>query len=317
MRLCHSQWLLILAVAGAAGAGQGAGTCGTLFEGRATESMVVTVDPETGGAFTRQSAVNFHQLSYLKAREEGMIARETIATDYLEGTEGGTSTATVALYYGHANKRYSAEPDHVTTVTAASEIQFNGDHWTATITGCCDSETFLQMFDYGKSVPFLYANSRYAQVNVPNAKVDRYMSVVLRAQTPEGPMNAAIFGKHDKAVAAILYGAPGMPMERLLLQARPGVGEDKLPYHTDTLTLKSVSSKDEDGFNEDKNVSKVLTLWSQDPTPPAPPPSSVSGFSIIATFGGNEGKPDTVVVPIEKDRFGKARVTGGALMVAD
>ncbi len=306
-----------MAVVASCAAGHGADTSSTLFQGRATESMVVTVDPESGSPLTHHISVNYHRLAYMNSREHGLIARETIQQKYLESSEGDFTTATVELYYGHADKRFSLEPDHTTTVTDASKIHLNGEYWTATTRGCCDAESFLQMFAYGKNTPFFYANSRYAQVNVPNAQVDRYISVVMRSQTPADPIDSAIFGQNKKAVAAILYGAPGMAMRKLLLQAKPGVGERDLPYHTDTLTLKSASPKDDDGYNEDPNVSKILTLWSQDTIAPAPPPATLSGFSIIATFGGNDGKPVRIEVPIEKDRFGKARLTGQTLMVAD
>ncbi len=312
-----NQWLLLMALAASCAAGFGADTSPTLFQGRSTESMIVTVDPESGSALTNHTAVNYHSLAYMNSRKHGLIARETIQKKYLESSEGDYSTATVDLYYGHADKTYSPRPDHTTTVTDASKIHFNNEHWTATSRGCCDTESFLQMFAYGKSTPFFYANSRYAQVNVPNAQVDRYLSVVMRAHTPADPIESAIFGTNKKAVAAILYGGRGMPLSKLLIQPKEGASELEIPYHTDSLTLKSASPKDDDGYNEDPKVSQVLTLWSQDTIAPTPPPATLSGFSIIATFAGNDGKPERIEVPIEKDHFGKAILSGPTLMIAD
>jgi len=283
-----------------------------LFQAEAKETITVTLDPETSAARTIQTNVNFHKLHlYLEGGEREFIARETITHNTLDSTDGETASAKVELHYKKPDGIFSAKADHSTFVDQASEVEFKSDHWTATIFNCCDAETFTQLFAYGDSKPFLQSNSKYAQVILPNAEMNRYVGVVLRVQTPTEEAEKTIFGNNNKALAVILYAAPGKPLQKLFLQPAEGKKEDDFPYHTMDVDLKSASSKDEDSYNEDLAISKVLTMWSQDTQPGQNRPETISGLTIIANFSGNEGDTETVSIPVVNDKFGKAKITGG------
>ena len=307
--------LVVSSLVGIPGTMFAAETSAPLFKDSSVESLQISPDAESGGAVIRKVAVNYHVLYYTMPGGRDLIARETVRSNVVEASEGEQADATVDLFYRKKDQSYPQRPDHSTTVSEVSELKFNTDHWVGKTFGCCDAEPFLQLFGYGESKPFLYTNTKYAQINLPNANVNRYVGVVLRSQAPLDEWESAIFGSDKKALAAILYGAPGRPMQKLLLAPKKGVSEADAPYHTESLTLKAKNPKDEDGYNEDPNLSKVLTQWSRDVSPDNSGGDGVpGGFEIIAKFAGNDGKPETVTVPVEKDKLGKPRLSGQTLM---
>lgn len=287
-----------------------------LFSSSATESIVITRDKATGGANTRHVSVDYHQLFWRMPQKRDMIARETIITSTADNLEGTTGTAVVELFYKKAGDKYASKPDHVTTVSAASDVTFENDHWTATITGCCDSEPMVQLFAYGKDKPFLYSNSQYAHVYLPNADVSNYVGVVLRSQTASPELRQIIFGDNEKAVAAVLYASPEKPLQKLLLEPAEGVTGEDIPYHTMPLALQSSSAKDEDdGYNKNPKISQVLTMWSQDPVANKGKKTD-SVLSIIATLVSVDDTKTIITIPVENGKFQKPTISGNKLVPA-
>lgn len=287
-----------------------------LFSSSATESIVITRDKATGGANTRQVSVNYHQLFWRMPQKLDMIARETLVTSTADNVEGTTGTAVVELFYKKAGDKYTSQPDHITTVSAASEVTFENDHWTATITGCCDSEPLVQLFAYGKDKPFLCSNGQYAQVYLPNADVSQYVGLVLRSQTASPELRKVIFGDNEKAVAAVLYASPEKPLQKLLLEPAEGVTGEDIPYHTMPLTLQSSSTKDEDdGYNKNPKISKVLTMWSQDPVANKGKKTG-SILSIIATLVSVDDTKTIITIPVENGQFQTPTISGNKLVPA-
>ncbi len=289
-------------------------TTQTLFHSSATDSITVMRDPQTGAAMVQKVAVDYHELSLPLPGQPSLIARETVETDYSYSVEGRSGKATVDLYFQKPDQTYPAQPDQTVVVKEASQVKFNSDHWSAKITACCDTEPLTQLFAYGDSKPFLYVHSQYAQVQLPASSINRYVGLVIRSQVILEEIEPEIFGDDKKAVAAVLYGGPGQPMQKQLLYPKRGVNQFDIPYHTNTVVLNSPSPQDNhDGYNDDRNISSILLLWSQDKTGDNNTTGTMTGFEITAKFVATTDISDTITIPVENDRLGAPTVTGPAL----
>lgn len=301
-------------LAGLASVSCAAETSQTLFHSSATDSITVMRDPLSGAAMVQKVAVDYHELSYILPDQRSLIARETVKTGYSYAAEGLSGEATVDLFFQKPDESYPSQPDQTVVVKEASQVKFNNDHWSAKITGCCDTEPLTQLFAYGENKPFLYANSQYAQVQLPATNVNRYVGLVLRSSIILDELEPAIFGDDKKAVAAVLYGGPGQPMQKKFFYPKRGVDQMDIPYHTNTVVLKSPSSEDDhNGYNEDKNISSVLVLWSQEKTVDNVTTGTMSGFEITAKFVATSDVSDVITIPVENDRLGAPEVSGPAL----
>lgn len=291
-------------------------TTQTLFHNSATDSITVMRDPLSGATMVQKVSVDYHELSYILPGQRSLIARETVKTGYSHAAEGQSARATIDLYFQKSDETYPSQPDNTVVVKEASQVKFNNDHWSAKITGCCDAEPLTQLFAYGETKPFLYANSQYAQVQLPATNINRYVGLILRSQILLEELEPEIFGDETKAVAAVLYGGPGQPMQKQLLYPKRGVDHFDIPYHTNTVVLKSPSPEDDhNGYNEDRNISGVLVLWSQETTVDNQTTGTMSGFEITAKFVATTDTSDTITIPVENDRLGTPKVSGPALTV--
>jgi len=279
-----------------------------LFSSAASESLKMEFDPETSGTVFNQVMVNYHYLAGTRPGSRDLVARETITTQYSDALEGRESTGVVELFYRRPDGVFPNAVDNATTVTGGDELFFDFDHWTAKTWGCCDAEPFFRLYSFGQHTPFLYSHNQYAKIEVPNAELERYVGVVLKGQVPTEEQTRTIFGNHERAMAAIIYGAPGMPMQKILLEPRPGTPEQDFPYHTEPVKIKSAAKQDEYGYNDDRNVASVLTMWSLDPYQTKKKSSAISGVTIVATFVGE--KNQSVAVTINNDKFGAVKTSG-------
>lgn len=289
-----------------------------LFANEAPEKVRVYISKETGMVTTQFTKVKFHDMRLFNP-DRRLIAKETIITEYGDGSEGETGKAKIEFYQATGDPNSSEftlpkTPTQTINIPDIMQVEFQSDHWSATTFGCCDAEPYTRLYAYGADSPFLRFNSGYSMVEVPNAQLNRYVGIVVRAQVPNDSAVAAIFGSNTKAVAAVTYAAPGKQLQKLLLQPKDGVKEEDIPYHTMGIKLLSDSPRDVPGYQEDKTDPEVLTMWSIDVHPEKRDElKAVSGLTIQAEFAANDGTTDTVTIKVDDDKFGTPTVKSKTL----
>lgn len=275
----------------------------TLFEDKDETALTLSVDPASEGITLRQKETRFEVMSYATGLPPGytdVIAKAQFKRHHNLSSEGEKSDLRVELYhFDSMSTKPVGKPVRTLVIPDASDAKFYNDSWEAITYGCCGAQNYNRLYSYTSEKPILRFNEKFWRIVVPNIDRERrYIGVLIKNHTNANAMEAA-FGQRSDADFSVIYsdlkGNEQRAYFKLKKETGLQVGELKL-----TVSRANDTVEDQD---------QTATLWSADSTGRGNPPKNVdiSGVTIIAELVDDEGKTETVQIPVEKDKLGKPK----------
>jgi hypothetical protein len=282
-----------------------------LFDNRSETTIRVHKEAETGRVVIDQNRVAYHVLTlYGEETNQHLVAREAYRSQRDEGLEGEKSDLKVDFFMSGPDWKFPAKPTHSLELPNVHRAEFVDGYWKALTDACCDGETYGRLYTYGATKPFLRYNEDFAHIEVPNARRDRFVGLVLRPHMPGEAAERAVFDSHPDAVACLAYAAVGKPLDTVYLRVRPGVKRDQLGLYTAYLKLSSATARD-----EVKDEGHSLTMWSLDGARAENKATDPVTGAVVDAAMYVEDTTQTLRVRVEADRLVEPSLTGTQLEV--